>query len=303
MKKILLFIFLFSPFCIKAQMSNSVSRDAASKKKIAEYMYTVTYRFTFALDTVSNKRYKDLHNLEIGNGGLTRYYSRNADLIDSIFFKLRRDPNYQGALSVSRYLKPGERCLYQDLYFNYPQKGNLLSRFAIVDTEYEYSEEIPQFVWEFRSDTASILGYPVKVAVTAFKGRKYKLYFTENIPMNYGPWKFRGLPGMILKVEELSGLFDWEAIGLSQIKGDIYIYDPQVGQTPNIPAMKIRKTTRDHVRKLQKMAWETPLNLLAIHGKKIAEFYIDGTTGKKVPMTQKEWVKFREKYAPPLELE
>lgn len=63
-------------------------------------------------------------------------------------------------------------------------------------------EEIDSFVWEIdESKTKEILGYSCTYATTSYKGRKYEVYFAPEIPINDGPWKFNGLPGMILEVK------------------------------------------------------------------------------------------------------
>ena len=41
-----------------------------------------------------------------------------------------------------------------------------------------------------------------------------------DIPINDGPWKFCGLPGLILKVSDDENLFEYLAIGLEQYDGN-----------------------------------------------------------------------------------
>ncbi|MDD4700287.1 MAG: GLPGLI family protein [Oscillospiraceae bacterium] len=71
--------------------------------------------------------------------------------------------------------------------------------------------------WTISEDTLTVLGYTCLEAVTTFRGRNYKAWFTLDIPVNKGPWKLYGLPGMILKVEDDDGVFRFQAIGISQI--------------------------------------------------------------------------------------
>lgn len=55
------------------------------------------------------------------------------------------------------------------------------------------------------SETLKIGNYNCKSAAAEFRGRRYVAWYTEQIPLSVGPWKFNGLPGLILKVEDESG--------------------------------------------------------------------------------------------------
>lgn len=56
--------------------------------------------------------------------------------------------------------------------------------------------------WELKDGNKKILGYSCKKAIGTFRGRTYKVWYTEEIPVSYGPWKLFGLPGVILKAED-----------------------------------------------------------------------------------------------------
>lgn len=56
------------------------------------------------------------------------------------------------------------------------------------------------FEWKLTQKRKNILGYDCQEATTEFRGRKYTAYFTPEIPVQNGPWKFHGLPGLILEV-------------------------------------------------------------------------------------------------------
>lgn len=56
----------------------------------------------------------------------------------------------------------------------------------------------------------------------------YTAWFTTEIPINDGPWKFHGLPGMILKVSDGEGNFQYIAFGLQQYGDNVLIMKNKV---------------------------------------------------------------------------
>lgn len=54
-----------------------------------------------------------------------------------------------------------------------------------------------------KKSTKKINDYTCYKATTSFRGRNYVAYYTEDIPLPYGPFKFKGLPGLILEIQNL----------------------------------------------------------------------------------------------------
>lgn len=85
--------------------------------------------------------------------------------------------------------------MYQDLSTG---KLSLYSNFASAYNTYE--EDIPTQEWSINTDSVeTIMGMECNLATTKFRGREWKVWFTEEIPVSLGPWKLGGLPGLILK--------------------------------------------------------------------------------------------------------
>ncbi|CAK7051790.1 GLPGLI family protein [Petrimonas sulfuriphila] len=80
------------------------------------------------------------------------------------------------------------------------------------------SEDLLPQQWVIGSDTCRVLGYPCHKATTKFRGREYDAYFTQELPVNDGPWKLYGLPGLILEAKTSDGIFHVKAIGIQKIK-------------------------------------------------------------------------------------
>lgn len=61
-------------------------------------------------------------------------------------------------------------------------------------------DALPTFSWTILEDTKQIQNYSCQKAITNFRGRSYEAWFCNSLPYNSGPWKFNGLPGLILEV-------------------------------------------------------------------------------------------------------
>ena len=238
-------------------------RDVASKKEVGKYHLLVQYRFTVNISAEDgSKKYTpdyDIMNLEIGDS-FSRYYSSSADKCDSIVFNARNDKRF-GDRGVDAYgwMKGGRLALYEDYYQDYPEKGCCTVRMGIGANEYEYVDETITFQWKYNlAEKRDILGYSCLAAETNFRGRCYKVWFTPDIPSSRGPWKFYGLPGLIMAAEDEDGIFKWEAAGISSDEGKMYIFDPSAGHTPSASPMVVKRVSRKQGLELEKRKWSDP---------------------------------------------
>lgn len=85
-------------------------------------------------------------------------------------------------------------------------------------TKLQYEDPFPKLNWELVEGTDTIATYACQKALLKFRGRNYTAWFSPDIPVNDGPWKFSGLPGLILKIEDADQLFSFTLIGMIQPK-------------------------------------------------------------------------------------
>lgn len=79
----------------------------------------------------------------------------------------------------------------------------------------KYDEAVTEQQWEIVGDsTRTILGYECVMARMPYHGREWKAWFAPEIPASDGPWKFCGLPGLILRAESADGLYSFEATAI-----------------------------------------------------------------------------------------
>lgn len=86
----------------------------------------------------------------------------------------------------------------------------------------KYNEPFQEMRWEVIADSAKIiLGYECLMAKTAYHGRDWTAWFAPEIPIHDGPWKFAGLPGLILKATESQGMHSFTANGIEATEQEI----------------------------------------------------------------------------------
>ena len=105
-----------------------------------------------------------------------------------------------------------------------------------------YEEPTSEINWMIIEDsTKNIQGFECIMAKTDYHGRNWTVWFTPEIPIQDGPWKLHGLPGIIL-----------EADG----GNDFYIITSEIGETaqdiPNVYSTNLyqkgdrKKILKDH---------------------------------------------------------
>jgi len=113
----------------------------------------------------------------------------------------------------------------------------------LFNHDYRCDDPVGTLNWEITSDTATVLNYVCQKAKLHFRGRDYEVWFAPEIPINDGPWKFMGLPGLILKVNDTNGLIAFDCIGLQHLETPFTI---------EIPNKKYLKCNRKELEKLIK---------------------------------------------------
>lgn len=213
--------------------SNTAKSKTALSEKNALDNATVkcVYLFTKKTGTADPAPRKDTMFLEIGTR-ISRFYDPARLGRDSMVNAgMKRKPEEIKSVSVYSEDSPKDISKMQgtvgskqnegESYQIY--KGKTDGKITIVDhpdimaKSFQYEDETGILPWKITKETDTILTYTCHKATLKFRGRDYIAWFTTDIPLNDGPWKFSGLPGLILKVEDTQQLFSFSLIGLEQL--------------------------------------------------------------------------------------
>jgi len=88
---------------------------------------------------------------------------------------------------------------FHEVYHTNLKENIILNKQKLLDKVVLVKERITKISWEIDvNEKKMIIGYNCTKATVTFRGRQYIVWFTEEIPFKFGPWKLNGLPGMIL---------------------------------------------------------------------------------------------------------
>lgn len=210
--------YIFALFLLLASVQEyATAQMAMSDQSHEKYMVldSVRYLITYEMNDNSNmttvKETTDIQVLQIGSN-MSKTYSKSLFDNDSVCTVLikkgaRAVPMYQGLASP------------EDIYKNFPKGKMTVSYRTFSDGPVlKYEEPMPVFMWKLLSERKSILNYQCQKAVCTFRGRTYTAWFASEIPLSEGPWKFHGLPGLILKVYDDKNNFDYTCIAIQKLK-------------------------------------------------------------------------------------
>lgn len=260
MKNLFLFFVLLSAWgSVCGQMQSLVvERDLSVRKTIDTCQLEVGYIFRYSQDTPDRKTCFDRTVLSVGRK-YVHYYSAGAALYDSLSFQARRQK--LDVIDMNRAFAPDEKPYYCDVYTNYPSVGHRNVVHRLWESDYEYEEPVEPLHWTTDSVPCEpVLGYSCFKATCTWRGRQYTVRYAPDLPMQYGPWKFGGLPGLILAVEESEGFFSWTASYIIQPDGKpLWIHDPSVGGDFGHRSQRI---TRRQWLRMEERLWKEPVTAM-----------------------------------------
>lgn len=209
----LLFVSLTLPLFLKAQVLDKVTLECQ-------------YKLIWVPDTLSPGRTNEDFLILKSGAKVSEFYSYNTYRADSAMHAdIKRG---MSAIEIlGKRAQYGKRGMGYHIFNNYP-KGKITVTEKLVSDNYKYEEPLLQQKWIIQKEKTTILGYLAQKATCTFAGRKYVAWFTSEIPLSLGPWKFNGLPGLILKVEDVGRNYKFEIVGLRKINtGELLKIDTQ----------------------------------------------------------------------------
>ena len=151
------------------------------------------YEFKYKTDTISQKENKAEWVLDINNG--------NVQFCE--FMAIQIDSTNQNSAGYSTYSSSFAKLKRK---VSSPKNSN----YYLLGDSYFYYESNDNIVWKISNETKQKDKYKLQKATTDFAGRQWEAWFTTDLPLSEGPYKFNNLPGLVVEVKDSQNYFSFE---------------------------------------------------------------------------------------------
>jgi GLPGLI family protein len=172
-------------------------------------------RFIYEYKLISDSTKKDetkteLMFLDISKKG-SKFYSRDRYISDSLIQVQSKNQNLDFSkikFGIISYVVEKSYPDYNILFFN-----------RLDMDEYKVSDE-RKLNWKILPDKEKIGEFNTQKAVADFAGRQWTGWFVTDIPIQDGPYKFHGLPGLIVKIEDKTNSHSYNLKEIKNLKDE-----------------------------------------------------------------------------------
>lgn len=187
---------------------SNAQNHRGTKKTLDSVKLMCFYDLLFQPDsTDANSKITEEFLLLIGNN--TAYSeSTNSYLSRQSISETVASGNIEGFLSDLALGRIPRTRFNTQIYINYPiEKITVIDRIGM--DLYSYTQNQNELNWIIHPEKREIKGYTVQKATTTYGGRNWTAWFAPEIPLNFGPHVFQGLPGLIIKVLDTKNHYEF----------------------------------------------------------------------------------------------
>lgn len=162
---------------------------------------------------------------QFGNTNIMRLTSNGEK---SIYKMMDRKERERDPVQVRKSIQKMDKdAIYLVKLFN--ENKILYPAIRVFDSQKQIiSDSLNSIKWNIMANIPSTkyLGRKVKMAKCRFRERNYTAWYCPDIPISDGPFKFNGLPGLILKIESDEHLYAFSATKIE------FVNNPQIKIAP-----------------------------------------------------------------------
>lgn len=190
----------------------------------------------------------------LANSSESKFYSPRTEQIDSLCSTPKGEAKFNEMQRAAFFGANSDDIPHRDgmMYVVKSAETNIMKVYDGAGMEqYVVEEPLENIEWTLVEDsTKNVLGYDCLMAATNYHGRKWTAWFTPEIPVQAGPWKLSGLPGLILEADADNGVYSFVATGIQNADRPI---------VPVYLADRYEKITRKDFLKAKRSFLDNPL--------------------------------------------
>ena len=160
-------------------------------------VFSQTHRFIYELQMkIKDRTHASNMVLDIDKN-YVKFYDYDFIKNDSISKKTGENwqTNTQTDQLILRKVKTFENKEFHDNLFDY---------FVLTSKD--------EISWKIENEIKNVGEYKLQKAQSTFGGRNWTAWFNKNIPFQEGPYKFRGLPGLIFEIQDDKNEFNYRLV-------------------------------------------------------------------------------------------
>lgn len=166
---------------------------------------TNLYFYEYSVNNQSENLVRGIQVLQIDFDGNIKFYDERLLEFDSIN---QHNSNIRVSKVLSRF---GQELTRNRLYSKTKNYKLRLNEYYVFDTQ-------DSIAWKVTLETRAYHNYTLQKAIGKFGGKEWEAWFCKEIPINEGPFKFRGLPGLIFEIYDNQRKFHYLLIQNKQVK-------------------------------------------------------------------------------------
>lgn len=216
--KYLPFVFIFFVIQVFAQNTEE------------EFSYQFVYKTTYFPDSLNKDKMETEYMELLVNDSISVFQSLKKGLRDSLVREHRKNDKYfdpfkdaDNKLLDTTNFWIRHMIIAKDDYLFVKDFYRFLS--LLGDPDERYYEERTDFDWAIQEETKEINGLSAQKATVNFGGRSWIAWFSPDIPISKGPYKFSGLPGLIINIYDTKDAWRFELTETNRISRSIELPD------------------------------------------------------------------------------
>lgn len=138
---------------------------------------------------------------------------------------------FEGMMNFNKIQKERELAIDDILvnrvpfHFLIKSKDDVVEHFESIGSDSYVFKEKLNHNWKLISQDTIIRGFTCKKASLNYSGRVWTAWYNPEIPITVGPYKFHGLPGLIMSIKDSENVFSFI---VNEVKRGDFTYDSKI---------------------------------------------------------------------------